>query len=279
MLKVNNVTFDYKKQPKLFSRFSLRIEEGKIYGLLGKNGVGKSSLLYLITGLLIPREGEVLYKGKNVAKRLPTTLCDIFLVSEEFDLPHIKLEKFIELNSPFYPRFSYEQMQRYLECFDMARDLNLGSLSLGQKKKVYMSFALATNTSLLVMDEPTNGLDIQGKSQFRKFMALGMNDQKTIIISTHQVADVDKMLDHVVILDHNEIMVDCNVATITDKVAFVYESNGDEKENVLYSQPTVAGNSAMIENIKGEETPLNLELLYNGLLENKSVIKDLLTKQ
>ena len=133
----------------------------------------------------------------NVRLRQPVTLRDMFLVPEEFDLPPISLLSYVELNSPFYPRFSKEDMVKYLHYFEMDQDVNLGALSMGQKKKVFMSFALATNTSLLIMDEPTNGLDIPGKSQFRKFIASGMTDDKTIIISTHQVRDIDRILDHV----------------------------------------------------------------------------------
>lgn len=145
---------------------------------------------------------------------------DVFIVPEEFELPDISIEKYVRINSPFYPKFDKKMMYEYLKCFDMPTDIHLGALSMGQKKKVFMSFALATNTSLLLMDEPTNGLDIPSKSQFRKFMALGMTEEKTIIISTHQVQDVDKMLEHILIINQNEIMLNQPVSEITDKLSF-----------------------------------------------------------
>ena len=183
MLQVENISFSYRKGRKeVLSDFSLSLEAGRVYGLLGKNGAGKSTLLYLMSGLLAPKRGRVMYHDTDMRRRLPVTLQDMFLVPEEFELPPISLVSYIELNSKFYPRFSKEDMVKYLHFFEMDMDADLGALSMGQKKKIFMSFALATNTSLLLMDEPTNGLDIPGKSQFRKFLASGMSDDKTIVL-------------------------------------------------------------------------------------------------
>ncbi len=195
MVKIENLSYSYRKSKKaVLSDFSLNLEAGKIYGLLGKNGAGKSTLLYLISGLLIPQKGKVLYRGNDVCKRLPETLSDIFIVPEEFELPNVTLENYVKMYSPFYPKFSEDEMKRCLEVFEMPEKIHLGTLSMGQKKKVFMSFALATDTSLLIMDEPTNGLDIPGKSQFRKFMATAINENRTVVISTHQIRDIDKLI-------------------------------------------------------------------------------------
>ena len=171
MLQINNISFGYnKKRGNLFSDFSLNLEAGNVYGLLGKNGAGKSTLIYLMTGLLTPQSGEALMDGVNVRERLPKTMSDLFLVPEEFDLPRLSIKQYVSINAPFYPNFSMEDMQRYLEIFEMSDyiDVNMHSMSMGQKKKVFMAFAFATNTRVLIMDEPTNGLDIPSKSQFRK---------------------------------------------------------------------------------------------------------------
>ena len=217
MLQVENISFSYRRGKKeVLSDFSLSLEKGRVYGLLGKNGAGKSTLLYLMSGLLTPKHGKVMYHDTDVRRRLPITLQDMFLVPEEFELPPISLVSYIELNGNFYPRFSKEDMVKYLHFFEMDLDTDLGALSMGQKKKVFMSFALATNTSLLLMDEPTNGLDIPGKSQFRKFIASGMSDDKTIVISTHQVRDIDKVLDHVLIMDNSHVLLDQSITSICD---------------------------------------------------------------
>ena len=160
MLQVENISFSYRKGRKeVLSDFSLSLEAGRVYGLLGKNGAGKSTLLYLMSGLLAPKRGRVMYHDTDMRRRLPVTLQDMFLVPEEFELPPISLVSYIELNSKFYPRFSKEDMVKYLHFFEMDMDADLGALSMGQKKKIFMSFALATNTSLLLMDEPTSALD------------------------------------------------------------------------------------------------------------------------
>lgn len=277
MIEIKNITFGYKRKMPVFSDFSLQLEQGKVYGLLGQNGAGKSTLLYLLSGLFTPQKGEVLYQSQVIAKRLPSLMQEIFIVPEEFELPNLSLKKYVAINAPFYPKFDNEKMIAYLKCFDMPEDIHLGALSMGQKKKVFMSFALATNTSLLIMDEPTNGLDIPSKSQFRKFMALGMTDDKTIIISTHQVQDVDKMLEHILIINQNEIMLNESVSTITHRLSFTHGDLNADTSNIIFSLPTVSGNSILRKNTKNEESSLNLELLYNAMLQKGDEIRTLFT--
>lgn len=267
MIAVENLSFTYRKSKRAVLRdFSLSLEPGRVYGLLGKNGAGKSTLLYLMSGLLTPRNGRVVYHDTDVRRRLPVTLQDMFLVPEEFELPPVSLVSYVELNSPFYPRFSKEDMIRNLHYFDMDIDINLGALSMGQKKKVFMSFALATNTSLLLMDEPTNGLDIPGKSQFRKFMASGMSDDKTVVISTHQVRDIDKVLDHVLIMDDSRVLLDESTSNISDKLYFMESDDRELAKTALFAIPSIQGNFLMLPNKEGEESDINLELLFNATL-------------
>ncbi|WP_294482487.1 ATP-binding cassette domain-containing protein [uncultured Bacteroides sp.] len=267
MIAVENLSFTYRKSKRAVLRdFSLSLESGGVYGLLGKNGAGKSTLLYLMSGLLTPRSGKVVYHDTDVRRRLPITLQDMFLVPEEFELPPVSLVSYVELNSPFYPRFSKEDMIKNLHYFDMDIDINLGALSMGQKKKVFMSFALATNTSLLLMDEPTNGLDIPGKSQFRKFMASGMSDDKTVVISTHQVRDIDKVLDHVLIMDDSRVLLDESTSNICDKLYFMESDDRELAKAALFAIPSIQGNFLMLPNKEGEESDINLELLFNATL-------------
>jgi len=267
MMNVEHLTFVYRKSKQAVLRnFSVSLQPGKVYGLLGKNGAGKSTLLYLLSGLLTPAEGTVLFKGVNVRHRLPVTLQDLFLVPEEFDLPPVSLLSYVELNSSFYPKFSREDLVKYLHFFEMDLDVDLRALSMGQKKKVFMSFALATNTSILLMDEPTNGLDIPGKSQFRKFLASGMAEYKTILISTHQVRDIDKVLDHVIIMDNSRVLIDESIDQISDKLYFTEDDDRKTIEQAIYSAPSIHGSSLILENKQHEESEINLELLFNATL-------------
>lgn len=207
MIDISNVTFEYRKGKPVLKDFCLSFPQGGVYGLLGKNGTGKSTLLYLISGLLRPRHGEVRVDGMLSANRQPEMLREIFLVPEEYDLPSVSLKSYTRALKSFYPRFSDELLRKCIEVFDLEMDMQLGTLSMGQKKKVYMCVALATGTRVLLMDEPTNGLDILSKSQFRKVVVQGMEEDKTVLVSTHQVHDVERLLDHVTIINGNQVLM------------------------------------------------------------------------
>ena len=265
MLQVKNLTYGYRKSAKkIFNDFSLALEPGRVYGLLGRNGAGKSTLIYLMTGLLTPESGDVEYEGVDVRERRPSTLSNVFIVPEEFELPAISLKKYVEINAPFYPNFSYDDLRSYLDVFEMNdENVNLKSLSMGQKKKVFMSFAFATNTRLLLMDEPTNGLDIPSKSQFPKIIARCMNDARTIVLSTHQVRDVDSILDHVLIIDNSRTLLNASIGEIGSRLTFEVSNNVD---GALYWQPTINGNIVVRPNDGTKETMVDIEILFNAVL-------------
>ncbi len=212
MISIENVTFGYESRQPLLKDFSLQFEHSGIYGLLGKNGTGKSTLLYLMMGLLRPQKGEVRVDGVPAMNRKPSVMSEMFIVPEEYNLPDVTLGRYVKALKPFYPNFSDDLLHRCLDGFEMTPDLHLTALSMGQKKKVYMCLALATNTRYLLMDEPTNGLDILSKSQFRKVLITGMSPDKTIIVSTHQVHDVERLLDHVCIIDRNRVLLNHSLA-------------------------------------------------------------------
>lgn len=277
-MQVERIAFNYgwRQQKSVFSDFSLSLERGKVYGLLGLNGAGKSTLIYLMAGLLTPKSGRVTIDGCNVRDRLPSTLGNLFVVPEEFELPHMSLKEYATLNGALYPRFSYEDMLRNLEIFDINPEIkSLSSLSMGQKKKVLMSFAFATHTDLMLMDEPTNGLDIPGKSQFRRLVAREMSDNRTIVISTHQVRDIDRCIEHVVIIDNSKVLLDESVARITSKLQFVENATAAEAKSAIYSQPSVTGYSIVAPSNGGDETEINLETLFNATLGNRDKITEI----
>ncbi|MBQ2210139.1 MAG: ATP-binding cassette domain-containing protein [Prevotella sp.] len=270
MIQVNNISFKYAGGKDLvFDDFSLTLEENNIYGLLGKNGTGKSTLLYLIAGLLRPKKGSVSFDGIETKERKPETLQEIFIVPEEFDLPAMSLRQYVKINAPFYPRFSHEVLESCLNDFDISMDVNLNALSMGQKKKVFMSFALAAGTKLLLMDEPTNGLDIPSKSQFRKVIAQYMTEDRTLIISTHQVHDVESLLDHILILSPQKLLLDASVAEISEKYTFEYRTP-DQMADAIYAEPSLQGNAVIApRKADSAETQVNLELLFNAVNEGR----------
>ena len=270
MIEVKNVSFKYAGQKNLvFDDFSFTLKENNIYGLLGKNGTGKSTLLYLISGLLRPKKGTVSIDSIETYKRRPETLQELFIVPEEFDLPAMSLEQYVKINEPFYPNFSREVLEACLKDFELTTDLKLNALSMGQKKKVFMSFALAAGTKLLLMDEPTNGLDIPSKSQFRKVVAQYMSEERTLIISTHQVHDVEALLDHILILNQQQLLLDASVSEIMEKYTFEYRMP-DQMDDALYAEPSLQGNAVIApRKADSAETQINLELLFNAVNEGK----------
>ena len=274
MIDIKGIDFNYGRGMRpVLEDFSLSLEEGHIYGLLGMNGTGKSTLLYIICGLLRQQRGSVTIDGADIRERRPETLGDMFLVPEEFDLPRMKLKKYIKLNAPFYPKFSTETLEKCLSDFGMDTDINIGELSMGQKKKAFISFALAANTRYLFMDEPTNGLDIPAKSQFRKIVSRHATDDRTVIISTHQVRDIDMLLDHIIIMEGTKILLDKSVAGICSALRFEERAMGASIQDAIFAQASIAGHSVIVKNNDhGDETPLNLELLFNAVHANPGLL-------
>ena len=255
MIDVRDLCFHYQgSKHQVFSHFALQLNPGRVYGLLGKNGTGKSTLLYLISGLLRPDSGTVTVNGMESRLRLPEMLQEVFIVPEEYAMP---------------PHFSDDLLAKCLADFEMPARPNLKELSMGQKKKVYMSFAIATGTRLLMMDEPTNGLDIPSKALFRKVVANYMEDDRTLIISTHQVHDIESLLDHVVIINQSRVLLNSSIADISRRYAFRYLSPQEMDDNVLYAEPSLQGNAVIMLRDGGEETQVDLELLFNATISGK----------
>jgi len=206
MVNINNLKFGYGRNI-IFENISLRMERGKIYGLLGENGVGKTTLLRIIAGLLFPKEGSCTVFGMPAGKRLPAFLQDVFYLPEEFAAPHAKVAVYARRTGRFYPKYNHAQWEEYMRELNVDGRKKFTELSLGQRKKAMIAFGLATNTRLLLLDEPTNGLDIPSKAQFRKITAGAASGENTCIISTHQVRDLGSLIDPIIILDQKEVLL------------------------------------------------------------------------
>lgn len=276
MIRIENMSFIYPKgRRNIHTNLSLNLEENKIYGLLGKNGTGKSTLLYLIAGLLKPTKGTITMDaisdetGETVNhstfERHPEVLRETFFVNEEYTLPPLTLDEWSNSLGGFYPTYSEEMFRQCLADFDITGNPKLTTLSMGQQKKIIISFALASGVKYLFMDEPTNGLDIPSKAQFRKVVSSCMTDERTIIISTHQVHDIEFLLDHIIIIDNDRLLLNASTGEITDKFTFEYRIPGSSMEGVIYQEPTLQGNATMAYRKSTDpETNLNLELLFNA---------------
>lgn len=267
MISVQNLHFSYKRK-KVFNGLNLQLQPGYIYGLLGKNGTGKSTLLRNISGLLFPDEGKITLNGEVPGKRSPSFLQELFIVAEEFYLPNITTDKLVKYNAPFYPKFNADQFNRYLKEFEIPTENVIQQMSYGQKKKVLISFGLACNTSVLLMDEPTNGLDIMSKSQFRKVIAGALDELKCIVISTHQVKDLENLIDRITIIDEGQILFDQTIESISRNLNFKISFDAGEVQEALYSEASLKGNAIISNNTTGEESRLDLEMLYKAIITN-----------
>ncbi|MBI9098452.1 MAG: ABC transporter ATP-binding protein, partial [Spirochaetaceae bacterium] len=247
MISIDNLYFQYGKN-KLFTDLHLHVDSGNIYGLLGKNGAGKSTLLKIISGMLFVDQGSCTVKSMSSFKRLPQVLEDLYYLPEEFYLPPLKSSEYEKMYGELYPRFDKEKFNTYLQEFELdpGSDKRLSKLSLGQKKKYLLAFGLASGTSLLLLDEPTNGLDIPSKRQFRRLVAMAMSDHRTIIISTHQVKDVENLIDPVIILDNGRILFNETMESINRNLTVSMEKK--EVSDALYSEENIGGYTTVCKN-------------------------------
>ena len=275
MIKTERLTFGYKARRNVLNNISLELGEGHIHGLLGCNGIGKTTLLKLICGIMRPDSGTVRVCGMDPITRKPEMFADTIIVPEEFDLPNLSLEHYAEIMKPFYPRFDFGAMRGYAEALKVNTVDKLHNMSMGQRKKAYIAFALACNVRILLMDEPTNGLDIPSKSIFRRLIASYVDEQRMVVISTHQVADVESLLDNIVILDSQGVALAATTTEICSKLKFGRAKAGDE---VLYSETTIAGDMAVMANTEDEDTQLNIELLFNAVTANRTTINELFNR-
>ncbi len=266
MIQITGLSFSYRKKDRLFDDLSLTLEPGTIYGLLGKNGAGKTTLLKLLCGFMFPGKGEIRVLGDDPAKRTARMLREIVLIPEEFFVPPCTAEQYMRLNAPFYPRFDAARFREYLAGFELDPAKKLTEYSYGQKKKFFVSFGLAANSAILLLDEPTNGLDIPSKSQFRRLVAGAVTEDRTFIISTHQVRDMENLIDPIVVLEQGKIVFQKGMEEISRCLSFRLSSSAPADGSAIYSEKVMGGYLNLVANDTGEETSVDIEVLFNALM-------------
>ncbi|MBV9986433.1 MAG: ABC transporter ATP-binding protein [Chitinophagaceae bacterium] len=276
MIEFKGVHFGYKKKRPLYRDLKLEVEAGHIYGLLGKNGAGKSTLLKLVAGLVFPVSGKLEVLGYDPSKRQPSFLQKIFVIPEEIETPDVDVIRFAEDYAPFYPNFNQAQFRQLLTDFDVPLR-SLKQMSYGQKKKTWIALGIAANTQLLILDEPTNGLDIPSKRQFRKMMAASLTEERCVIISTHQVRDLDSLIDNILIVDEGELVVNASIDTITQKIRFEQYPGGQEVEDSIYTETHLMSTYAVMRNTEkeGGDGRMDTELFFNAAIADKATMQSL----
>ena len=263
MITLKELSFSYSRKKEVLDRINLEVGSGHICGLLGKNGEGKTTLLNLLSGQIFPDQGSCLVLEETPSERNARFLQQIFLLPEEISMPEVTAIEYIKMYAPFYPTFRDDICKACVESFEITLSDRLSKMSQGQRKKVAITLALAAHTPLLLMDEPTNGLDIPSKATFRRLVASLIDDNQTVIISTHQVRDLESLIDTVLILDQRQILLNKTLNEIGEKLYF-----GPllPEEKALYSEPTPQGTIGVTARDGKEETAVSLELLFNAAI-------------
>ena len=262
MIQVNELTFSYPQKSNLFDNLSLRLPAGEIIGLLGRNGVGKSTLIKLLSSLLTPQQGVICFQGKAIT-RGAELYSRLMVVPEEFTLPKVTVKSFVQHTAPLYPAFNQEQFDHYCNVLEVDCSAKFSDLSMGPRKKAYLAFALACNVELLLLDEPTHGLDITAKAALRSILAAYADESKTIIISTHQAHDIENLVDRVVILEGGNVLINQSVAELQQLFGFGIVTG----HKALYSQQSVAGQVGIWRADSDEEGRFDLELMFNAAIK------------
>ena len=270
MIKIENISYGYKPEQPIFSDISLKVGSG-IYGLLGENGVGKTTLIHLICGLLFPWKGECSIDNSNSARRSPELLSRYFFLPEEMQMPTESIYQFAARHSVFYPRFSRKDFEQNLEELHIDGKQKLSAVSYGQQKKAMLAYALALHTPLTLLDEPTNGLDITSRQALKRIISRTVDDESTLFISTHQAHDFENLLDHLIILSEGEILLNYSLDEISERLLFVRTAY--LPEDSLYSEQDLHGYFSILPNEEGEENTPDIELLYKAALQVPEKIK------
>jgi len=271
MISINNLSYRYSRKIELYNGLSMDLLPGKIYGLLGKNGAGKSTLIKNISGMLFPTTGTCKVFGMQPRHRQVDFLKSVFFIPEECYLPKLSIKDFIAIYAPYYPNFDLTQFSSYLGEFGIESSRHLHALSFGQKKKVMIGFALSTNTRVLIMDEPTNGLDIPSKITFRNMMNDAFHPDRIVIISTHQVRDLDELISSLIIMDKGKVLLHEEKEDITNRLLFRVSDKAILNDGVLYQERTSSGWASISENRGGEKGYLDIELLFNATISNSKL--------
>ncbi|GJM30755.1 MAG: ABC transporter ATP-binding protein [Cyclobacteriaceae bacterium] len=271
MIKLQNLCYHYRKKEELFKDLNLDLSPGKIVGLLGKNGSGKTTLLKIICGLLFPKSGQVQVLDHQPKLRRPVFLGQLFFIPEEFHLPAVTIDQYIEANSGFYPTFDQSLMRQLLKECELPSGTFLNQISFGQKKKFLITFALATKCKLLLLDEPTNGLDIPSKSIFRSMVAGSLDNDQLVIISTHQVKDIENLIDSMIILDQGNIILNKDLSEVSSQLRFSKRKSLDGLA-VIYSE-AIPGGFNVISALPEEPSVIDMELLFNAVTSGTQILK------
>lgn len=263
MLRMQSMTFGYGKG-SLFEDLDLRLEPGAVHGLLGLNGAGKTSLLKIAAGALRPERGSVEAFGRDPGARQAAFLADVAFVPEDPWFPALRPAAWVERNAAFRPAFDRTRFQELFNEFGLDAAKQVSRFSYGQRKKFALAAALASGARLVLLDEPTNGLDIPSKAQFRRVLATAAGPERVIVVSTHQVRDLESLIDPVVIVDKGRVTFTLSAEDLAGRLRSG-RLQSLEGSPVVYAERDAIGWAALMAAEPGDEgASPDLELVFNA---------------
>lgn len=282
MISIKNLEYGYSSSKHVFDNLNLELPDGHIYGLLGKNGIGKTTLLSILAGALFAK-GEYDIDGIDPRKR-NNDLMEQVRLDVDLDInPTMginfatKPQTLANILADLYPNFDKAFLQKAIERLEVPTGKRLYKMSMGEQRKALAALSLACNTRYLFMDEPTNGMDITSRTEFKKLVAeqyaTPCNEEatvdKTIVISTHQVDDLEGLIDSVIILGKENVLLCATLEEIGKKLKFGFATPED---TVLYSESGANGEECVMRNDSGMEMPVNTRLLFSAVTRKPEVI-------
>lgn len=214
LLEIENVSksFDDKQ---VLRHVNLKIEKGTIVGLLGKNGSGKTTLLKLINDLLTPDEGQILVDGNAVGVVSKNDIS--FLPERTYLEPDMKVKDVLQYFCDFYENFDKQKAEKLLNDLDLDVNSRLAKMSKGMKEKVQLVLVMSRNAKLYILDEPLGGVDPSTRDYILKTILNNFGEESSLLISTHLISDVEKILDQVVFIDKGQIVLNEKADKLRDE--------------------------------------------------------------
>lgn len=270
MIDAKHVRFSYSWKRPLFEDLTFHVGRGRVTGLLGLNGEGKTTLLKLLAGQLLYSGGKIEVLNQDPKVRKVSFLQSVYYLSESINLPKgISVKRFFDMMKVFYPTYSQEIADECLAAFDIDPGMEMRSASQGQQKKMMLAFAFALRVAVLLLDEPTNGLDIPSKSVFRRLIAKYITEEQTVIISTHQIRDLEQIIDYAMVLRNNQILLNESLSELSERFVVAPAAG---REGALYEEMSPMGKLGLYTREEWDEYNFSTEMFFNAIQESQDRI-------
>ena len=211
-IKDLNKSFDNKE---ILKDINLSIQSGRIIGLLGKNGVGKTTLIKLINDLLTPTSGKILINGQKIGVETKKVIA--YLPERTYLNKQMKVSEVISYFEDFYDNFDSEKAKKLLKDLDLDINQKLSKMSKGMQEKVQLVLVMSRNADLYVLDEPLGGVDPATRDYILDTILSNFNENASVIISTHLISDIEKILDEVIFIDKGQIVLQSDADKLRNK--------------------------------------------------------------